>query len=256
MTANSSNSRQPLPLHVQPLPGDFFKKTDYDSYSKLFEAPEFWEKVIGDHVLVFNPDSWVCRNAVAKLSKWMSYDYIGAPWNHKVPGCNNSVGNGGFSLRSKKAMLQATLAGTSRPKVLQPHVLNRTMAEDIFFCHELELVNASIPEAHSAVDFAVEERISARTDDPVGVHRPWNYAQDWYLLEEKCPGLRTLHQVHYASQFGPSMNCASAKQDVGKYLQTYRVDLAEFTKRSLASRLWKVSLILWSLMACGVCTHL
>jgi hypothetical protein len=39
---------------------------------------------------VLNPDAW--------NNKFLEYDYIGAPWNHM----GFVVGNGGFSLRSKK----------------------------------------------------------------------------------------------------------------------------------------------------------
>jgi hypothetical protein len=49
-----------------------------------------------------NPDAWT--------DEFLEYDYIGAvwSWNHDIYGTRNQVGNGGFSLRSKK-LYQAIL---------------------------------------------------------------------------------------------------------------------------------------------------
>jgi hypothetical protein len=50
------------------------------------------------HVLVFQADGYI-QNPSAWDNEWLQYDYAGAPWNwyHE-----HQVGNGGFSLRSKK----------------------------------------------------------------------------------------------------------------------------------------------------------
>lgn len=51
---------------------------------------------IHDDGFVINPNLWT--------DQFLKYDYIGAPWSHTIPyyGQKYRVGNGGFSLRSKK----------------------------------------------------------------------------------------------------------------------------------------------------------
>lgn len=53
------------------------------------------------YMLVVQYDGYVLNPAAWK-DEWLDYDYIGAPWNWYTDGMN--VGNGGFSLRSKKLM--------------------------------------------------------------------------------------------------------------------------------------------------------
>jgi hypothetical protein len=51
----------------------------------------------GSHVLVIQWDSFIVRGDLWD-PRFLDYDYIGAPWPHRPVG----VGNGGFSLRSRK----------------------------------------------------------------------------------------------------------------------------------------------------------
>jgi glycosyltransferase involved in cell wall biosynthesis len=75
---------------------------------KLFEGREGYSKfciermtdyVKTSHVLIIHPDSCVL-NPDAWDNDWLNYDYIGAPW----PFDAHEVGNGGFSLRSKRLL--------------------------------------------------------------------------------------------------------------------------------------------------------
>lgn len=50
------------------------------------------------HVLTIHTDGYIV-NANAWKDSWLQYDYIGATWGYKD---NMNVGNGGFSLRSKR----------------------------------------------------------------------------------------------------------------------------------------------------------
>jgi len=61
---------------------------------------ELYKHVPTSHLLLFQWDGYV-RNARAWSHAWLHYDYIGAPWWHD-DGMN--VGNGGFSLRSRRLM--------------------------------------------------------------------------------------------------------------------------------------------------------
>lgn len=81
------------------------------------------------HVLVMNNDAFV-QNAAAWDDEWLSLDYIGSTWGYKD---NQNVGNGGWSLRSKK--LCDILAADSTIVELHPedhHICRtyRTYLED------------------------------------------------------------------------------------------------------------------------------
>lgn len=58
------------------------------------------EHVDTDHVLIIHPDGYIL-NPSAWSNDFLQYDYIGATWWYKD---NKNVGNGGFSLRSKKLL--------------------------------------------------------------------------------------------------------------------------------------------------------
>lgn len=66
-------------------------------YSK-FMIKNLTEHFNTSHVLTIHADGYVL-NADAWDNDWLQYDYIGATWWYKD---NMNVGNGGFSLRSKK----------------------------------------------------------------------------------------------------------------------------------------------------------
>ena len=70
----------------------------HDSYSP-FVLSNLSSYVDTDYCLLINDDGFVI-NPELWDEKFLEYDYIGAPW--KDYGQLNRVGNGGFSLRSKK----------------------------------------------------------------------------------------------------------------------------------------------------------
>lgn len=80
-----------------------------EEYSR-FVIQELYQYFGTSHVLVMQHDGYVL-DAAAWKDEFLEYDYIGAPWLY-VDGRN--VGNGGFSLRSKK--LQESIAYKEYPK--------------------------------------------------------------------------------------------------------------------------------------------
>lgn len=66
-------------------------------YNKLLTSKEFWEAIPFDKVLITQMDAEMLRSGI---EEFLEYDYVGAPWKFQQHG-----GNGGFSLRTKKAML-------------------------------------------------------------------------------------------------------------------------------------------------------
>lgn len=78
---------------------------DYNEY--MFK--ELGRHVSTEHCLIVQYDSWILRPNIWDDS-WLEYDYIGAPWPVKedayktFSGETVRVGNGGFSLRSKRLL--------------------------------------------------------------------------------------------------------------------------------------------------------
>lgn len=70
-----------------------------EAYSK-FLIKEAYKHITTSHVLIFQHDGYV-HNWKAWDNDWLQYDYIGAPWWYND---GMDVGNGGFSLRSKRLM--------------------------------------------------------------------------------------------------------------------------------------------------------
>jgi hypothetical protein len=70
-------------------------------YSFLMTDPWFYEQIKTEKFLIFQTDSFILRPGIEEFLKW---DYIGAPWPNRNK--QTSVGNGGFSLRSKSRMLE------------------------------------------------------------------------------------------------------------------------------------------------------
>lgn len=75
-------------------------KMDWLQYNK-WVCTELWKYITTSHVLLVQHDGYVL-DASAWTDEFLEYDYIGAPWNYKD---GRNVGNGGFSMRSKKLMI-------------------------------------------------------------------------------------------------------------------------------------------------------
>lgn len=99
-----------LPSYAQKIP----KITSLKEYSKFIVA-DLYKYIDTEFVLIMQRDGYPV-NPTAWTNLFLKYDYIGAPWvrhlYYDIPGYPtvndyNMVGNGGFSLRTKK-LLEAT----------------------------------------------------------------------------------------------------------------------------------------------------
>lgn len=88
-------------------------KTDYKQYNE-FVAMELWKYINTDYCLLFQNDGYILDGSLWD-DEFLKYDYIGAPWPAKThytkDGQEVRVGNGGFSLRSKKLLFAPTRLG-------------------------------------------------------------------------------------------------------------------------------------------------
>jgi len=144
--------------------------------NELLTSSKFWQRVRGEKILLFQIDSAMCSNSRHKVTDFLQYDYVGAPWDLSFFSFDRRyrVGNGGFSLRTRSKLL-ALLA-------LVPY--DSRMPEDVWYAQNLHRVNGSIPSIEIAQTFSVESMYYER---PVGVHRfPWKckFRAD---LAKTCP---------------------------------------------------------------------
>ena len=90
-------------------------------YSK-FMIKELHKYIHTDYVLVIQYDGFIL-NPESWTNDFFNYDYIGAPWVSKQ--FANPIGNGGFSLRSKKLLEEVSqLKGNYHPEDLSICNLN------------------------------------------------------------------------------------------------------------------------------------
>ena len=127
--------------------------SSYDSYN-FFILNRLGKHLETDFVLTIQNDGFII-NPCAWLDEYLEYDYIGSPWLNPISDDRLRVGNGGFSLRSKK-MLLAT-------KVLTDFCQSPSEVgnEDVFICHRerhtLEnFFQIRVAPVELAVKFAVE----------------------------------------------------------------------------------------------------
>lgn len=91
-------------------------------YNFLLTNKLFWQTLEYDKVLIFQHDSMILREGIEEFLAW---DFTGAPW--KFP---PYVGNGGLSLRSKRAMID-----TIESIPYSPYLHGN---EDVYFCNHLK----------------------------------------------------------------------------------------------------------------------
>ena len=126
-------------------PKQKYPDIEYVSIPPLNSVDDYNEIIFQDlhkyfetsHCLIVQSDSFVVNSSLWK-EEFLQFDYIGAPWSNKIqinPNLvlhleKNTVGNGGFSLRSHK--LAKTTAKIDFNSLKFP-----LKSEDIIICHYL-----------------------------------------------------------------------------------------------------------------------
>lgn len=144
-------------------------KIDINGYSK-FILCTLHKYINTEFCLVVQADGFVI-NANRWNDNFFNFDYIGAPWpevlyfvgtNQKII-MKNRVGNGGFSLRSKKLLLATKSIDFDNLKYT-------TRSEDMIICHYLydEMVSKGIkfPSPEIAAQFSVESENASYGQNP------------------------------------------------------------------------------------------
>lgn len=130
---------------------------DIKNYNLLLTGESFWERFAEEHIIVFQLDSIFLREP--KVEEY-SDDFLGAVCG-QAESENSFVVNGGFSYRSKSAMIRAC-------REMEFKRFYRTMAEDVLFTDVLRRGNYRFPTMQRCNDFAIETIGNCNTC--IGVH--------------------------------------------------------------------------------------
>lgn len=146
-------------------------------YSAYMMERTFWDKVDGEHVLIFQTDSIINKETDFNINDYLMYDFIGGPqlWNGW---------NGGFSLRKKSTSLEVVDA----PRVSDSH------DEDVFFSQSFQRMKGyRLPDEEVAKTFCVDFMYQ---DNPFAFHKVWTArTETWEQLRDKYPDLKKLHSL-------------------------------------------------------------
>jgi hypothetical protein len=171
---NSFTAVEQERIVLVPAPVDNF--SSQSQYSTYVASREFIESIPTEQCLIVQTDSMINPAQKHKLEKFLQYDYVGAPW----PWDSLQVGNGGFSLRRKAALL----------KVIDRMGPLKTDLEDQYFAFGMLVTKASIPTKEVAREFSVEQLFHPK---PFAVHKVWDHIPTRFDdLCEAVPGLREL----------------------------------------------------------------
>ncbi len=144
-------------------------------YSNLLLTKEFWNNFEGEKLLIYQEDTLVFHG---KITPFLEYDYIGAPWNENQNDNSNGVGNGGFSLRSKSILLKCL--DVLKPSDLQLSKSTQTymksvgltlVPEDVYFSKTIiDYKLGKVATRDIAKHFSQE---SVKGINPLGGHQFW-----------------------------------------------------------------------------------
>lgn len=138
-----------------------------------------------DYCLIIQWDGFVVDPS-AWADEFLTVDYVGAPWPASMGG--NLVGNGGFSLRSKKFM-----RASKQLRVVPNPDTYQASAEDVILCrtHYDKMIQAGVVYAtpSQAALFSFEDQPFPNT---LGFHGPFNLPR---FVEERtlCENLEELN---------------------------------------------------------------
>ena len=150
-------------------------------YNNTLTNESFYNYIPTETFMIFQTDTLILNKE--KLSTFLNYDYVGAPWGH-IPVACERVGNGGLSLRKKSKMLE-----------IIRNIKYSGKNEDVYFCYNPN--NALYkPSLEEAMHFSVEEMFF---DKPFGCHKPWNEIIDPQTTEKffnLYPQVRELYRLN------------------------------------------------------------
>jgi hypothetical protein len=130
------------------------------------------KNTIYDHIetnvfLVFQTDSIILKENAHMIYEYLNYDYVGAPWlrcNYDPTKNCDFIGNGGFSLRNKKKMLE-----------IMEKIPYNNEYEDLYFSTKRDNIIVNKPSYEKALEFCVGEAYNNETTLAVHQFWPWDF---------------------------------------------------------------------------------
>ena len=150
-------------------------------YSSFIASHEFWNKLCGEKILIYQEDAIIFKKNINDFLQW---DYIGAPWLSDTDNNNNNVGNGGLSLRTKKIMTRIiNTISIKKTKINQSTIdymkntNSFTIPEDVYFSKNMEdFFIGKLADRDSAQKFSTE---SVGNENSFGGHNFWIGNTNW-----------------------------------------------------------------------------
>ncbi len=155
-------------------------------YNQLMVSEYFYNIIPTKTFLIFQTDTMICEKNKDLINNFLEYDYVGAPWKALMSnGQLYSVGNGGLSLRTKKACLDC----------IKNNKWNGEN-EDMFFSKNIK----NIPSFENAKSFSVE---TCYSDITFGLHKPWYHLPKYELqsLMTQFNELDKLMELNYYFEY-------------------------------------------------------
>ena len=150
-------------------------------YSDYLCTLNFWNLLYGEKILIYQEDTCIFKT---NINDFMEWDYIGAPWKNTQNDTLNCVGNGGFSLRTKKCMIDVintislndTLFNSSTINYMKNVGLTKG-PEDVYFSKNIqELGLGKVANYRTASFFSSE---SVYNKNSLGGHNFWLSNKNW-----------------------------------------------------------------------------
>ncbi|GEM_PF-4222248 len=154
--------------NIRLIPIDIEINNNQD-YNLLMKDKTFWNYL--EHhqrVLIFQTDSYIKKGGI---ESYLAFDYIGSPWFwwFKHFGTQRVGGNGGFSLRNPKKMIEILeeFGNNTEPLCIDYH------NEDVFFSYHLfQDPNSILPKWDEAMFFSSEIIDCPRS---MAAHQVWRF---------------------------------------------------------------------------------
>lgn len=175
-----------------------YNNINIDQYSKIMTSIDFWNGLVGEKILIYQEDTCIFGN---NINEFLKYDYIGAPWHLCNYTNKDNIGNGGFSLRTRKSMIdvinEKTIESTPIPQFIGDYMkvlnINILPEDDYFTINMYNLNKFNMPDRTTASSFSTESIFSGNS---FGGHCFWTSVPDWKALMYK----------HVVIQFKPTFS--------------------------------------------------
>jgi hypothetical protein len=138
-----------------------------EEYSRYMTTKSMIYDYLTEIFLVFQTDSMIFPENKDLIHDYLEYDYVGAPWricNHYPTEICDFIGNGGFSLRNKKKMLE-----------IMEKIPYNNEPEDLYFATIYDNIILNKPSYEKALEFCVGEAYNNEITLAVHQFWPWDY---------------------------------------------------------------------------------